>query len=297
MRKRRASTSFCRALFATGLVIFGAQSWSAYAQILHATGDRPSFEVATIKPWKRPPPPPPDDSSGPVKVAKVAPVGAPPGQPTNRVHMILPAALLIAAAYNLPLGSESRLLKGPEWLQSNVDQYEIEAKIPDALFAAMQKMTPAQQREQVSLMEQSLLADRFKLRVHFEKTEMPVYALVVAKGGTKLTPAPDGETSLTSLGNQMGMKMTAKSVAIDQLARSPFLIGAAGMLVVDQTGLKGAYDFTLTWKPETVTAPEETSDAPSLFTAIQEQLGLRLVPSRAPVEVIVVDHVEPPSAN
>jgi uncharacterized protein (TIGR03435 family) len=229
---------------------------------------------------------------------KVAPIGGAGGQSTNRVHTILPAALLIAAAYNLPVGSESRLIRGPEWLQQNVDQYEIEAKIPDSLFAAMQKMTPAQQREQVSLMEQSLLADRFKLQVHFEKTEMPVYALVVAKGGTKLTPAPAGETSsLTSLSNQMGMAMTAKSVAIDQLALSPFLTGAAGRLVVDQTELKGAYDFTLVWKPETAAVSDGPSDAPSLFTAIQEQLGLRLVPSKAPVEVIVIDHVELPSAN
>ena len=280
------------------VVILGGQSWLADAQILHATGDRPSFEVATIKPWKRPPAPPSDGSSGPPKPMKVAPVGAGGGQPSNRLHTILPAALLIAAAYNLPVGSESRLIRGPEWLQQNVDQYEIEAKIPDSLFAAMQKMTPAQQREQVSLMEQSLLADRFKLQVHFGKTEMPVYALVLAKGGTKLTRSPEGETtSLTSLGNQMGMKMTAKSVAIDQLVLSPFLTGAAGRLVVDQTGLKGAYDFTLTWKPETAAVPDGTSDAPSLFTAIQEQLGLRLVPSKAPVEVIVVDHVEPPSAN
>jgi bla regulator protein blaR1 len=301
---RRSIRLNFRHLFATGFVILGVQSRLADAQILHATGNRPSFEVATIKPWKRTPPPLSDGTSGPVKPMKVSPIGA-GGQPTSRVHMILPAALLIASAYNLPVGSENRFLRGPGWLQQDIDQYEIDAKIPDSLFAAMQRMTPAQQREQVSLMEQSLLADRFNLRVHFETMEMPVYALVVAKGGTKLTPALDGETSrLSSVGNQLGMKMTASSVALEQFALSPLLTGAVGRMISDQTGLKGTYDFTLTWKPDAVTLSDATSDAaknapdaPSLFTAIQEQLGLRLVPSKAPAEVIVVDHVDPPSPN
>src|ERR1700690_4311801 len=104
---------FRRALFLTGLVALGAQSRLAQSQILHATGDRPSFEVATIKPWKRTPTPPPpgDGASAPVKVMKASPVGG-VGQPANRVHMILPAALLIASAYNLPVGSENRLVRG-----------------------------------------------------------------------------------------------------------------------------------------------------------------------------------------
>jgi uncharacterized protein (TIGR03435 family) len=217
--------------------------------------------------------------------------------------MILPAALLIASAYNLPVGSENRLVRGPGWLRQDTDQYEIQAKIDDSLYAAMRKMTPAQQREQVALMEQSLLADRFKLQVHFETVEMPVYALVAAKGGPKLTPASDGESSrLSTVGNEQGMKMTAIAVTLDQFALSPLLTGpAGGRPVVDQTGLKGPYDFTLTWAPEQLAASETAkngaADAPSLFTAMQEQLGLRLIPSKAQVEVIVVDHVEPPSAN
>jgi bla regulator protein blaR1 len=283
----------------TCALAFAAES--AHAQILHATGDRPSFEVATIKPWTPPPSPPYSDGrSSPRRAMKVAPVGV-AGQSTNRVHMILPAALLIASAYNLPVGSERRRILGPDSLHQD-DQYEIQAKIDDSLFAAMQKMTPAQQHEQVELMEQSLLADRFKLKVHFETREMPVYTLVVAKDGPKLTPAKDGESSkISTLGNEQGSEMTATAVTLDDFAKSPLLTGPAGVRpVLDQTGLNGAYDFTLKWKSELLDSNAANGtgvDSPSIFTAIQEQLGLRLVPSNAPVEVIVVDQIERPSAN
>jgi bla regulator protein BlaR1 len=282
-----------RALLLAGLASLGGQCWLAHGQLLHAPGERPSFEVATVKPWQRPPTPPPDGASAPVKIAKLSPVGA-GGQPTSRVHMILPAALLIASAYNLPVGSENRRVKGPDWLRDQSDQYEIQAKIDDSVFAAMQKMTPAQQREQVALMEQSLLADRFKLHVHFEMLEMPVYVLVVAKGGTKLTIAENREPKLSAVRDEQGMKMTANAVTLDQFALSPLLTGSAGRMVLDQTGISGAYDFTVRWNPEEIAA---ASEAPSFFTALQEQLGLRLIPSKAPVEIIVVDHIERPSPN
>jgi len=274
-----------------------------HAQILHAGGPLPSFEVATIKPWKpraapspQPVAPPAGDGTAELKPklpAKIAP-GNGGGQATDRVHSILSARLLIAFAYNVPFGFERiRVVGGPDWMGS--DDYEIQAKIEDSLFAAMQKMTPAQQREQVDLMEQSLLADRFKLKVHFETREMPAYALVVAKGGAKLTPAKDGEVSRLSMA---GNEMTAMATTLDQWIHSPFLNGRE---VVDQTGLKGTYDFTLTWGSERLSAAgagqEGGTDAPSLFTAVQEQLGLRLVPTKAPVEVIVIDHIEKPSEN
>ena len=266
-----------------------------YGQILHATGPLPSFEVATIKPWQRPPaPPPPPDGSAPVKVMKLSP-GRPGGQSTDRVHMILPTMILIESAYNLPPDSK-RVVGGPDWLRQDI-QYEIQAKIEDSLFAAMQKMTPAQQREQVDLMQQSLLADRFKLKVHFETRDTPVYALVVAKGGPKLTPAKDGvPTKLGMVNNEQGAEMVATSVTLDQLVHAPFF-KPGGREVVDQTGLKGAYDFTLKSGSEQIVAShagQEGEDAPSLFTAIQEQLGLKLVPSKAQVEVVVVDHIEKP---
>jgi bla regulator protein BlaR1 len=291
--------------FGVALAVAGMAAPAVWAQkfevgqILHADGDRPSFEVATIKPWRRTPSAPPPDGA-PVKVMKVAP-GAPPL--SDQLHMILPISILITSAYNLPIGSESRILGGPDWLRQDIDQFEIQAKIEDSEYAAMQKMTPAQQHERVALMEQSLLADRFRLKVHFETREMPVYALEVAKSGAKLKPATHEESSrLSTLGNEQGNEMTAVGVTLEEFAHSPFVTGSAGgRPVVDQTGIKGAFDFTLKWMPEqlavSTAAKEAGADAPSFFTAIQEQLGLMLVPSKAPVEVMVIDHIEQPSAN
>jgi len=289
-------------LLLVGLVALGQNGTLASGRILHATGDRPSFEVATIKPWTRTPsPPPPDGATAPMKVMKVSPGDAGPPPPTDRLHMILPISILITSAYNLPAGSERRIIGGPDWLRQDIDQFEIQAKIEGSEYAVMQRMTAAQQRERVALMEQSLLSDRFRLEVHFETREMPVYVLEVAKNGAKLTPAKNEESSrLSTLGNQQGSEMTAIGVTLEQFVLSPLLTGATGgRPVVDQTGLKGAFDFRLKWTPDqlAVSAAAAGSDDPSFFTAIREQLGLLLVPSKTPLEVIVIDHIEQPSAN
>jgi bla regulator protein BlaR1 len=267
-----------------------------HPQLLHPTDPLPTFEVATIKPWHRTPPPPqPDGTPAPQKIAKIDPGnGAPQLRP--QLHMILPIEILITSAYNLRPGSGKRIIGGPEWLRQDIDQYEIQAKIDDTQFATMQKMTPEQQRQQIALMEQSLLADRFKLKVHFETRELPIYTLVIAKGGPKLTPAKEGEpTKLSAVTNG---QLTATAVTIDQFAHSPLLGPAThGQPVIDQTGLKGTYDFTLNSGPEQSATDTTVETDPPMFTAIQQQLGLRLVPSKGPVEVIVIDHIEQPSAN
>jgi uncharacterized protein (TIGR03435 family) len=117
-------------------------------------------------------------------------------QETDRIHFIGQVGLLIMKAYNRPIGSEKRILKAPQWVESESNRYAVEAKIEASRFAAMQTMIPEQQQEQVSLMQQSLLAERFNLKVHFEiRGETPVYALTVAKGGPKLSPSKDGETT------------------------------------------------------------------------------------------------------
>jgi uncharacterized protein (TIGR03435 family) len=206
------------------LVEFAA---SASGQILHSDGDRPAFEVASIKPWKRTPSPP-DGAAAPVKVMKVAPADAGPA-PTARVHLIVPISVLIESAYNLPVGSGTRILGGPAWLRQDIDQFEIQAKIEDSEFAAMQKMTSARQHERLALMEQSLLADRFKLKVHFETRQLAVYALLVAKSGAKLHPSKSDETSrISTLGNAQGSEMTAIGITLKQFVLSPLMTGPTG---------------------------------------------------------------------
>ena len=279
----------------TWILLCALRPAPVWAQTLKPDGPLPSFDVATIKAWQPMPAPmpPPGEQIIHQQVVKIAPVGG-GAQTSDHVRMILNAQQLIASAYGLPFGFEKRVIGGPDWVDRESDRYVIDAKIDAAHFEAMQKMTPEQQRIEVKLMEQTLLADRFRLKVHFETREMPVYALVVTKGGPKLTRAQAAES--TRLGLQDNL-LTATAVTIDQWIHSPFL---GGREVVDQTGLKDRYDFTLTYSlraPAADAAQSGEPEPPSLFTAMQEQLGLKLEPAKAPVEVIVIDHIERPSAN
>ena len=287
-----------------------------YGQIEHASGPLPSFEVATIKPFKGGLPAPPLPGTG----------GPPPRPaPTGGADFSLtsPTRFLIASAYNVPIPfSKAQIVGGPDWIDT--DMYEVHGKIEESMKAAMDKMPPEQRRQQTQLMEQSLLADRLKLKVHFETRELPVYALVVAKGGAKLTsvkalPASTVNPPLSSpqwriedfkkgmlfLPKGQGTEMTARAVTLDEFAHEGFLTmnpAVGGRMVVNQTGLMGTYDFTLrVGREQPATAAGEATplqdDAPPLFTALQQQLGLRLMPTKGPVEVIVIDHIERPSPN
>jgi uncharacterized protein (TIGR03435 family) len=276
-------------------------------EILQASGPLPSFEVVSIRPWKpatiagSPPPPPAADGSvarprGPMKVDPIG--GVERGQRSDRMHFIGQTVLLIASAYGLPPGKENMVVGAPGWAQGgSPDLYDVQAKIDAASFTAMQAMPPAEQRKQVELMEQSLLAERFKLQVHFETREMPAYSLVVARGGAKLTRAKAGGTSrmYDAVEGDHGSELKAESVTMEQVTHSVLLF--QGRRVVDKTGLMGAYDFTLTYGREQPDALGDGSDAPPVLTAMEEQLGLKLVEGNAAVEVIVVDHVERPGEN
>ncbi len=253
----------------------------------------PQFEVVSIRLWKRPVSPPPvaGDQAGAVKmVMKVDPgSGKPHALKSARWHSIIPVPVLIATAYGLPPDSK-RVTGGPGWLRDDI-QYEITAKIGDEMFAAMQTMTPAEQQAQLQLMEQALLAERFGLKLHFEQREMPMFTLEVAKGGAKLTPAVEGEVSrLENFADERGGGMKGTAVGLDQLVQSPLLLG--GRVVVNKTGLTGSYDFTLRFAGES-----GDGDAPGLYTALQEQMGLRLVATKGMVKVLVIDAVEKPTEN
>ena len=117
---------------------------------------------------------------------------------------------------------------------------------------------------------------------------MPVYGLVVAKGGPKLDASTANTGSITR-----GGQFVCSHSSMDDLAS--LLSSAMDRMVIDQTQLTGSYKFTLRWNPDE--SLNQNPDLPSIFTAIQEQLGLKLVPTKGPVEMLIIDHVESPSQN
>jgi uncharacterized protein (TIGR03435 family) len=194
-----------------------------------------------------------------------------------------------------------QILGGPNWIAS--DRFDIEDKVDDAVVAEMAKLGRDQRNQTERQLVQQLLADRFKLAVHFETKELPVYALVVAKGGPKLTASkePDKGTSTSSNNG----RLTAKGMTMENLAQrlTQNLARELGRVVIDKTGIEGKYDLDLTWSPENNSAAmanasnEASSAGPSILTALQEQLGLKLESTRAKVEALVIDHIEQPSEN
>jgi uncharacterized protein (TIGR03435 family) len=229
----------------------------------------------------------------------------------------MPLSELIRFAYDLK--SDAQLTGGPAWINS--DRFDIEAKEDEAHAQASNKLPPPEMGKQMRQMLQSLLADRFGLKVSHATKEMPVYALVIAKGGPKLTPTttppmvppadqPPGDDNakksfnrgirMQGNGDLTGMAATIAFLA-DVLSRQPEL---GNRLVEDKTGLTGEYDWTLKWTPTAMDSSSSAdgaaaadSSTPSLFTAVQEQLGLKLEPQKGTVDILVIDHVEQPSAN
>jgi uncharacterized protein (TIGR03435 family) len=189
--------------------------------------------------------------------------------------------------------NQNQVVGEPSW--STVDGFDIEAKVAAVDLPTMARMTFEQRRT----MFQQILADRFQLVAHHEMRELPVYQLVIGKNGSRLKEsAPDDPASVTPRrkGIMFGPgpgRLTATdgslSMVIAPLSRQ------FGRIIVDKTGLTGRYDFTLEWTPDGV-APSDQS-GPDIFTAIQEQLGLKLESTKGPVDVIVIDHIEKPSAN
>jgi uncharacterized protein (TIGR03435 family) len=196
------------------------------------------------------------------------------------------AKLLLMLAYDV---QESRIVGGPPWLATA--KWNIEAKTDDERRTS----TADTQR-----MLQNLLVERFSLRVHRETAELPVYALAIARSGPKFKVSERERTNV---------RVTGKSIDIDRgniAALTQVLASALGRPVVDRTGLTEFYDLSVEWDDAPVPdggvfgtrgAPPPAYERGSVFTALQEQLGLRLEPVRAPVEVIVIDRLETPSVN
>jgi len=239
-----------------------------------APAANPSFEVATIKPAR------PEMQQG---------FGM-----TMRGRDVIALGTLMNLI-TLSYGVQDKQVEGlPAW--ATVDHYEITGR-PDTEGIPNDR--------QFKVMIQKLLADRFKLALHRDKKEQSVYALLVARAGAKLTPSaadPNGPPGLglRALGNMFATNITMADFA------GYFQTLVLDRPVVDQTGLTGKYDFTLRWTPDEsqfrgaglrVPPPPDNAPLPNLFTAIQEQVGLRLEATRAPADVPVVDKVDKPSEN
>src|SRR6266702_2510442 len=237
---------------------------SATAPVMAAPSEQmPAYEVATIKPW---------DGNG----------------------FATPLRFYIQGAFGISPNLIGRVI-GPDWINST--RYVIQAKPPDSIRDAMQTMTTEERTKKIDLMKQSLLADRFQLKAHFETREMPVYRLVLAKGGSQLKENPDPTKRRLAM-NPSSFRGTATIHDLIDILECSADVG--GREVIDKTGLTGAYDFSLKWTPlqtvatpggESGSAPSPDVEGASLFTAIEEQLGLKLVPAKGSGQVLVIDHI------
>jgi uncharacterized protein (TIGR03435 family) len=196
---------------------------------------------------------------------------------------------IIQYAFDMP---ESRIIDAPAWTSSQY--FDIDAKSDDAVNKRLHDLPSDQARPIKLAMIQSLLADRFGLKTHREQRELPIYELLTAKGGAKLTPTKSGGLTINH-GNSYfnGQGITMPLIA-QELARD------AGRVIIDKTGITERFDVDLRWQPDgepPVLLNGQETNLPSLFTALQEQLGLRLEPAKGPVEVLVIDSVQQPTAN
>jgi uncharacterized protein (TIGR03435 family) len=276
------------------------------------TGAAPAFEyeVASIKP------------SAPMGIGKG------PGfrfgisySPDGMSIANFPLRGLIQMAFGV---QDYQVSGGPDWMKS--DRYDIDAKMDGSVVDALQKLSPEERNFTRQKMLQALLVDRFKLTFHRETKELPNFSLVIAKDGSKLQeakpvdpssplakdangkPLPQGAMRMMS--GQDGMRhITAPGATLSALVS--MLGNQLGRPVMDKTGLTAKYDISLQWafddrqgqavpgaSPDGMSAPLPADPGgPSIFTAIQEQLGLKLESGKGPVETIVIDHAEKPSGN
>jgi len=196
---------------------------------------------------------------------------------------ITPPIGFIMSAYDVH--TPEQIVGLPAWAGS--EAFAIEAKMDGDTVAALAKLQPQEQWQQRQKMLQALLADRFALKVHRTTKELPIYVLTVVDAGKLKKSVSETGGSSTYSG-----KFTARGISIDSLAMN--LSNTVGRTVVNQTGLAGTYDFTLEWAPE---GADASDPRPSIFTALEEQMGLKLKPSKGPVDAIVVDAIKRPSQN
>lgn len=248
----------------------------------------PSFEVSTVRP------------SGPGTQGSNLNLGIDGIRSSN-----LPVIFLLKFAFDLNGGSDQQIIGAPSWISSL--PFDIRAKMDQESATRIAGMSQDERIATMRKMIQTLLADRFQLKVHHDSRELRVLALVIAKGGSKLTQVSDtpvssaaGADSWTGLHNPKAGETEGRDVPVallvSALSNKPEI---GGRLVVDQTGLNGKYNFQLTWASDDrrTKGDDLGADGPSLFTAIQEQLGLKLETRKVPVDCLVIDRIQQPSPN
>ena len=256
----------------------------------------PSFDVATIKPH----------ASG-IRSSWIGIMDTPDG--VNASSTTLTA--LMQYAYGLR--NEDQVSGAPDWARA--DRFDVQAKMSAVDIAEMGKLSPADQKALRARMLHALLAERFQLKTHPDTKQVPVYELVVAKGGSKLKAAATDTNPQLGMGKDgkpwtgiRFMKDTSiaqgySTKALADLLSAPF--AGVGRPVLDKTELTGTYDFTINWSVYTAkamiqngvaTGSAADDDAPSIFGALKE-VGLQLHPATGTIDTIVIDHVERPTAN
>jgi uncharacterized protein (TIGR03435 family) len=240
------------------------------------------------------------------------------GAPSDDAFTVtgVPLRTLVQVAFHIT--GDYGLSGDPSWLNS--ERYDVDAKMDNDVADALKKLRSDERDVVRQHMLQALLVDRFGLVFHRETKEVPVYYLVIAKNGPKLHPAKPGDTYPNGIKLSNGLSgrdlmimgsgpagsftITAQAVPLSHLL--PQLAFNSGRPVLDKTGLKDNYDFKLTYSleqtqpasaPNSQTPLTAEPGAPSLFTALQEQLGLKLEAGKGPVEIIVIDHIERASGN
>jgi uncharacterized protein (TIGR03435 family) len=212
----------------------------------------------------------------------------------------IPLTTLIGDAYGI---RQDLISGGPGWVNST--GFDVEAKVAGTDVDAFKKLIWRQR----NALLQALLADRFKLKVHHETKVLPMYDLIVAKGGPKLKAAAPADTTADApkgpgAAKPHGMMTMGpgmfKGQGLSMTALAGELSSVLEHTVVDKTGLTGNYDFDLKWTPEEAGPSGDDGSAESgasIFTAVQEQLGLKLQSTRGPVDTLVIDYAEMSSEN
>jgi uncharacterized protein (TIGR03435 family) len=248
-----------------------------------------TFDVATIR------------QSGPTggRGLRVGVVSPPHNSTLQITNFTIKSLIQVAYGFGTPISGG-----GPDWFTERY--YNVQAKSDPATDEKLAKLPDDQARLEKQHMLQVLLADRFGLKTHLETRESSIYELVVAKGGAKLQPTPapvddQGQpipnaspaADVQARGGQHGLEFDAKSFTMKAIAG--LLTSQVEAPVIDKTGLTGAFNFTLQIGREW--SANDPESYPSIFTAIQEQLGLKLNSTKEAVPNLIIDHIQLPSEN